>query len=321
MPVHFTSKRSSTQRRYFASLLAGGLLFAAPTVGVAADFGCGVEETCDAMPMFEATCGCGDDSCDSMNCGRSKGLLSGLKMPRMKMPNMSVPRINMKRTVVYKALDSVAGGIEKVLMLDKCNDGCDVICDDGCDAGMLDEWNGSMSPHINGYAEPMHIQSAPMMPPSPPPMIVHPHTGSPNTGMPHVESPHVESHSHPIQMAPMAAPQTQMRMSQPRIAPRSVPTQSRSVPTQQRMPTQPRVPVPQPLPEANRPAVPAPPIPDDKTDSMFDSLSDPFGDDEVRVRRYQPVRPSSYESDAVESTERPLSRSNQTSSRRVRSSR
>lgn len=51
------------------------------------------------------------------------------------------------------------------------------------------------------------------------------------------------------------------------------------------------------LPEMDRPTIPEVDPATDR-DSLFDTLSDPFGDD-ARVRTYRRVRPTSYEQEVL----------------------
>ncbi len=340
MPIHRVSNRLA-----LASLITGGLLLAAPSAVSAGDLGCGadffhgadascgIEDACDRMPMMEPACGF-DAGCDSPTCGcKSKRFsLSRLHLPKF---NMKMPKINMKRTMPYQALDSVAGGIEKVLGLDRCRTGCtDSVCDDGCDAAMMDELFVPMPPQMNHYAEPIRTHAAPSYAP------IRSH------GAPVVNQPYSESIGDPIESTPptdqswqdsgpTVAPRTQMRMGESSIdspTPRagSITAPLTQPPTQSRD-SSPRIaPKPNSINGRDESPIPAPPIPDDSEGSLFDSLSDPFGNDEVRVRRFQPVRPSSYEessgheqSGSYESARgdngsNELSRSTQTSSRRVR---
>lgn len=100
-----------------------------------------------------------------------------------------------KHNPLFRTLDALAGGIEKVLGLDKCKSshgGCDeALCDGGCDASPYYE---AMMPHP---------QSAPIMSeshsyqPVPPPPVVAPHQTSPRQSY--------------------GAPRSPMHMSQPRI--------------------------------------------------------------------------------------------------------
>ncbi len=287
MPV-----RQTPNRHLITSILAGGLFLAAPGSGMfgsavasAAGFGCGCE-------VIDADCGCDSDGCDS-GCKRRSC-------------------IDLKETLIFRALDSFAGGIEKVLHLNKCHSGCDAaVCDDGCDSAMMSEMVVPMPAEMHTYAAPMHTYQEPSIaPPQPAP--------------PMESAPHLENQWH--QTPPVVAPKTQMRMSEPRMSPHSTPMESRATQPRNVQPRMPQsrsaVPTPVPAEAPNRPAVPAPAAPDDEGGSLFDALSNPFSDDEVRVRRYEPVRPSSFQSgDSSSQTRRNVSQSGQTSSRRVLSNR
>ncbi|QDT03455.1 hypothetical protein K227x_18390 [Rubripirellula lacrimiformis] len=318
MSVHFSSKRS-----FIASVVAGGLLMMAPAMVANAGSGCGCEASCGCGVMAEPSCGCGEPACgfDGPTCGFEEPVCGfeeptcgfdggsggcgcgkcggGLNLP--KIPRIHLPKINMKRTLVYKALDGVAGGIEKVFGLDQCHSGCGTpTCDDGCDAAMLGELVVPMPPQMHTYAEPMHMHSDSVYEGS-----VHHNSG--HHGSSNVVQPHANTHGHAVespqwqQTPPVVAPQTKMQMSQPRITPQA---------------SRPQVaPIPKSNAPMNRRAVPAPAIPEDK--SLFDALSDPFSDDEVSVRRIQTVRPSSYEAPAPSVPRRALSSSDETSSRRT----
>lgn len=283
----------------------------------------GLMGACLFTPTAQAgDCGC--QACDA--CQTSPRGLDRLKLIGGKFHD----------SLVYKALDGVAGGIEKVLGLDKCNHG-HASCDDGCDAAMMDELMVPMPP-MESYSTPMPIQSHPShghhhstVPPAP--IRSQPMTSQPmgsGTGIP----PHVQT-------APQnTAPQTRMRMSQPRMSPTP---SSEPMPFQpaERMST-PMPPTPAPIsPEPMSPApispapivapepatrpdgpkLPAPPIPDDESDSLFDALSNPFGDDEVHVHRFQSVKPSNYEPELRPIRKRVISKDQSSSSRRASSRR
>ncbi len=98
-----------------AILSIGGLTLVAATPANAAD--CACESACLECPPNACDCPC---SCDR-------------------------PR---HQNFVYKTLDTVAGGIERLLGLDKLNcDSCEgAICDDGCDAAMLEAFSESTTP-------------------------------------------------------------------------------------------------------------------------------------------------------------------------------
>lgn len=251
---------------------------------------CGIEPGCGLEPAcgFEPNCGCGGPA-----CGSKKGLLGRA--------------FSLKNNPIYRTLDTVAGGIEKVLHLDDrrhCDSGCATMpsdgCDDGCDSAMMHELHMAVPmPPVGSYGEPIHSHSHSSVN-SPPAPIVAPHremTQSPRTlTAPPSPPASIQKYIQPIESKPQT--RTRMRMSEPTMAPRSM-----SAPAMR-----------------SRPAVPAPPIPIEKSDSLFDTLSNPFGDDEVRVRRFEPVRPSHYEVDQERSPS-DLSRVESSSSRRRSSDR
>ncbi|MFK8112911.1 MAG: hypothetical protein AB8B91_11945 [Rubripirellula sp.] len=311
----------SLRNRLFACVAAGGLCLAGTTPTLAAD--CGCEATCQVCPIDPVECQC-DCSCK-------------------KKPNL-----------VYKALDSVAGGIEKLFGLDKCGKSdCDnIVCDDGCDAMMMEELMMPSPPVIHDSApihqHHHHSHSAPM-----PPAVQH--SAPVIQSAPVYTGPAEKVHVKPMgpnqweqPSQPTADPSTsnRMEMTQPRmVQPRAVQarevepraTQPRAVQPRevQRQPmvdpdskldsgnapeaaNAPQVPIPETMPRNN---APAPQVEDaEEGGSLFDTLSNPFGDDEARIKLPRPVRPSNYEQPAFRPiNKRPLSRSYNESNRRVRS--
>lgn len=114
---------------------------------------------------------------------------------------------------VYKALDSVAGGIEKLLRLDKLNcNGCgpEVICDDGCDAAMLNQFSESITPIYSQESLPVapeqHFQSVPSFPEGSPGMQMR--MGQPRMTEPYIPEPYVPAPDQPA-FQPGAPPQIQ----------------------------------------------------------------------------------------------------------------
>lgn len=211
-----------------------------------------------------------------------------------------------KPNCLTKALDALASGVDKLLHKDRC--GCDEsVCDDGCDAAMIQD-----------------LMSVPAS-------QGHHHHHSNQVTMPPVYSGPTKD----VQITPMGPsqwkgagqpsldqPQTKLRMSEPHLddsigsgqhlgrsaepIPGEVPPPVRIAP----LGDLPEQPVPEPQPEAER-------------GSIFDSLSDPFRDDQTsRTRIYRPVRPSSYDDVELRPiSKRPLSRSYSESSRRVSNAR
>ena len=205
-----------------------------------------------------------------------------------------------KRSCVYKALDAFAGGIEQVLDLCTCcRSRNEKLCDDGCDAAMIDEL---IVPEAI-YYQPLQIHSEPAPVYSAP--IPDHQLGSPApsqwNGSGHMVDPRT----------------SEMRMTQPRIQDQRFGGESGAEPAERQLPPPSRIPVPEPLPYPQ-------PVPDSDTDSkresLFDSLSDPFRDDEAQTRRYRSVRPSSYDELELRPIRKmPLSRDYTTSSRRAES--
>jgi hypothetical protein len=171
---------------------------------------------------------------------------------------------------ISKAMKSFADGMGDWFSFGKSG-GCDEVgCDDACDAAMMEELMTPLPPHHGGNP---HVSPYDYGHPHP-----HPHSGHmlepPVAPMPSVE---------PMQTMPMQPmqppiesiqPMEPMRPMQPEdVLPRGEPSA-------------------RPLPEPQRPA-PAADTPEEG--SLFDSLSDPFQDDEARRSSRRTVRPSSYE--------------------------
>jgi hypothetical protein len=290
----------SLRNRLVSCMVAGGFCLASASNTMAGD--CGCEPTCAICPTAEI-CEC-DCSCK-------------------KKPNL-----------VYKALDSVAGGIEKLFGLDKCGtNACDMMevpCDDGCDTIMMHEMPSSEviydEPH-HGHSHHGHAHSVPLPPmdiPSPPI----------RQSAPVYTGPMEEMRIKPTGPSQWHQPSSELRMSEPRmvqphsVAPRSTQprsTQRHAVEAGQHLGETPladpevgeiQQPLLTPEPEP-RSDSPAPEV--NKEESLFDTLSNPFGDD-ARARLPRPVRPSNYEEIELKPiSKRPLSRSYSESNRRVRS--
>ncbi len=116
---------------------------------------------------------------------------------------------------VYKALDTVAGGIEKLLRLDKLNCGpCGpgVTCDDGCDAAMLGEFSGLATPIDSQESLPVvpeeHFQSVPSYQEHAPGMQMR--MGQPRMSEPDTPEPYI-----PAPDAPVFQPATPPQIHQP----------------------------------------------------------------------------------------------------------
>lgn len=140
--------------------LAGGALAAsllAAPLAQACDCGC-ESAACDAMAVESCDCGC-------ESSGNRK-------------------RWRASETPVFKALDALAGGIEKALRLDK-DSSCDggSVCDDACDASMIHELSQPLPPPVTQYhvpRSPVPVPPALDVPPSPAP--VYPDAISPPSG-------------------------------------------------------------------------------------------------------------------------------------------
>ncbi|TWU37721.1 hypothetical protein Q31b_45100 [Novipirellula aureliae] len=229
----------------FAATLSAGLSFSCTPV-LASDCGC---NTCGmGEVVMSDPCGC--HSCDGGG-------------------------VTKNHNPIFRTLDALAGGIEKVLGLDKCKSS-HVGCDSGCDA----------SPY---YESMMAIPNpVPMMSNSqsfdshssqsvPPPPVVTPHQTSPRPSYEsrpsYPSSPsNVPMQSAPMQSAPMqSAPRTPMHMSEPRI----------------------QTPVPNQRQENG----------DSGGGSLFDSLSDPFSD-EARRPQTQTIRPTAFNASKQTSSRR-----------------
>jgi len=160
---------------------------------------------------------------------------------------------------VYKALDKVAGGIEKLLGLDKLNcDSCcgnsccdKAACDDCCDSGKL------KSLRIHGTAiDHTPIENAPVdRPPAPPAPIV----------------PYLDSDQPDVQAVPMPIPEDQRQedqwLGQPQTPSSGAPVES---------------------PSAIEPEVIEPPV------RQPEPLTNPFRDD-VKVNRKPLIRAAKHE--------------------------
>ena len=200
---------------------------------------------------------------------------------------------------IYKTLDAVAGGIEKVFGLDKRHQrDCDArSCDDGCDAAMMQDL--SMPVSRNGVMHAPHRLHSPGI-------LRSPHSLQPPTfqtpgSLPAPEQ--RESYQRPAQRNPSssAQPKTQvspsapkLHMTKPRISDSPQNDYRReAVPSTPRGHAVPEQPIPQQL-------IPTP-EPDAAEDSIFDSLSNPFDDDTVYVAplprqiKQHPVRAANYQ--------------------------
>jgi hypothetical protein len=206
---------------------------------------------------------------------------------------------------LYRTLDAIAGGIEKVIDVaagaGKQSSGCDdAVCDDGCDPMMLNELGSSMG--TPEASTPYHAPHPPMMPVNP---------------APHYETLPLESmptESVPADRMPMTP--TPMNSSQ---APRAVPPVKAAKPSQPTQPAQPAIPAeddwldsfsPEPpatAPQTRRGLPTPPPAAANKQPiavpkrtqlrspaETFDSLPDPFKDDQSNARKRSPNRQVGY---------------------------
>ena len=293
----------SLKKSLSAGLLAVGICVLTSGNTLAGD--CGCEPSCGACPTSS-----------SSSCDCSGGCSS---------PGADISRA-VKKSCVYKALDLFAGGVEKLLGLDKCGNDCDELtCDDGCDAAMIDELMvpPAIEQHHHFHAAPAAPSHVHMPSVQPAPIHIQP--------LPQVQiAPQKPSEWQQPRMAPR---ETEMRMSEPRMVEPRIPApihpKEQSMREPEPKPLQDsRIPVPVPVPKMEERAAPQEEA--DDGGSLFDTLTNPFSDDEARVHVPQPIRPSSYESSRTYQpsksdynmrpiSKRPLSRSYSESTRRVRS--
>ncbi|WP_442507341.1 hypothetical protein SH528x_006255 [Novipirellula sp. SH528] len=283
-----SSRRSRTLKSVIRFALAGTLAATLAT---------------PAIPALASDCGCETAACD---CG-------GIALPLTGdcgcegVANACPP----KHGPIYRSLDAFAGGIEKLLGLDKCRTGgCDTVsCDSAMgDMMMYDEHEVNIVPYsteVPHYEDSVEIYGESvnrMAPRMPAPRMPEPRMMAPRMPM-QMSEPIIRS-------SPSSHQPMDVRAGSLPMAPRSrggdsigsgVAPQSRAVP--RAIPT-PRPETPRRAPQNNR-AVPAPPK--EEGGSLFDSLSDPFSADEVRVKRFTPVRQTQYEVPKVNRTALPRS--------------
>lgn len=182
-----------------------------------------------------------------------------------------------KLNCIDKAMNKLKGGMMSVKNLFHFRHGksaCDG-CDDACDAAMVEEL--MMAPtHHHPHATHHHPHAT----------HVHPHAAP--THEAHPAKPHVHMDKTP------------MRDHAPAPMNSKLPEPVGS----EEMNAVPPPPVRMPAPEAEAP----------EEGSLFDTLSDPFKDDDARVQSLRSVRPSNYVRPLRPA---PLSRQSQSSSRRV----
>ena len=222
---------------------------------------CGCEPACGFEPAcgVDAPCECQMDGCDMGGCDMS-GCDGGCKPKRF--------------NPVYRSLDAVAGGIEKLFGLNKRRKSGG---DCGCCGG--------------------DVMMEPMMIPTPMPSSApcqscqsgHGHAHHGNVPAP-VVMPSARPHSAPMHQGV----QSQPRMSAPRLVPSPTHSSGQNLGSPRTAPrTAPRM-----APRTAAPlADPSPPVPTPVPDTVPELFSDPFGDDEVHVRRFQPIKPSSYQTE------------------------
>lgn len=226
---------------------------------------CGFEEP--ACGFEEPACGfeepaCGSESiachCGEPTCGFDEPAC-GLEEPGCGVePGCDGACGSRKGNLVYRSLDAVAGGIEKLFGLDQCrdNDACGCGCHSSCHATSYDP---SLPPTSYTPApHPSHHH------PVPPPVVM---PQSKHAGPMH-------QHSHKPTM-------TQPTMTRPRL----VPTPARPLVTPLSDPTLRSAPSASPA----TPAVPAP-----MSDRNTSDTPNPFLDDEVHVRRVPLIQTSAY---------------------------
>lgn len=274
--------KRSLRNRLFACVAAGGLCLTGADHVQAVE--CGCEVTCEVCPSTTTSCSCG----------------------------CSVKKTN----VAYRALDAVAGGIEKLLGLDKCgSNSCDTrSCDDACDAMMMEELMLPSPPPTSLHSHSRHI-------PTPPAPVPH-STRHPSPRM--QSAPIYSSPTESVQVTPRRhdtkqSTETKMRMSQPRmVEPRALKDPGHRFGEAHPNSQEGMVPIPEPQPGLQN--FDSELEGEKAGGSLFDALSNPFSDDEARVSIPRPIRPTNYEQTSLRPiSKRPLSRSYMESSRRVRS--
>jgi len=204
-----------------------------------------------------------------------------------------------KLNCLSKAFNALMDGIDNLLCSE--SDCCDdMLCDDACDAAMIHELTSPIAspPCRHHSGSPLH----------------QPYTGP----------------TRDLQITPTGPSQWQGAGAAPAIemsAPKIEPLEDKGQHLGSDVIVEPpraNVPPPVRLPRAGERPLNDPR--QDSRDSIFDTLSNPFSDDEARVHTYNPVRPSNYEEQAESGqravqpiSKKPLSRSYSKSSRRVKS--
>ena len=216
---------------------------------------------------------------------------------------------------IYKTLDAVAGGIEKVFGLDKRHHrGCDAgSCDNGCDAAAMHEL---MTPRPHGSTHGSH----PMHGSHPtrgwgglhaPPATQAPEILQVPDSMPMLKPQDSDQRPPQRDSSSMAQPKTQVSPSVPKLH-MTEPRISDSPAGEDRREAMPIPPRRQAVPERSAPPQSIPtPKPDSADDSIFDSLSNPFDDDTVYVAplpphiEQHPVRAVTYQESSKRSGNEP----------------
>ena len=234
-------ERETRRSRIRFTAMRGLMLASAATLGTIAGTGIGLTNEV----VTAAECDCWEESCET--CG--------------------TPDSAMKNCLIYKSLDALAGGIEKVLGLDKSSRCDEFGCDDACDAASMHELMLPMAPMQIESAAPTHVHPPARTHVSPAPMY--------GDSTPYIPTPHY-------------VPERQYAPSVPSPVPNEVEIPSAMPPagseTIEVMPPTHEA-IPQPTPESQP----------NKDGSLFDALDDPFRDDEARTYRpYRNVRPSGY---------------------------
>lgn len=230
--------------------------------------------------LHACDCGCETGACDSLSCdsgscdcetGASRSVRLGF---------------DMRKTPVYKTLDLLAGGIERVLHLDEDSDiGCDEggeSCDDACDAAMIMELS---APLPSPAPQPIHRHVQPTSPaipaPAPADRIIAPNSIQPS--MPRVPAPIMPA---PIDSEPLQF--SQPRTSASGLVPAPIESAAPNAPRTELAPAELPDPRQAPAGDSSEPRLPAPildrernalPNGGDIIEPGLDESTDPFLDD------------------------------------------
>lgn len=266
MSLTAPEQRTARLRRKRANLVARTLLLGsvfAGTTTFSVDAAAG-ELACGTM---RAGCGCG-------HCGKSS---------------------SSSNNPIYQSLDTLAGGIERVLGLDRCRSSeCDSLaCDSSCDDGhwMIPLESAPPSKPLTRAdqdAAPRPPRVVPPRLPAVPPLSPLPQ--EPKRSQPRIVTPKAESTTPRIEPSPPTLRDTEPlppAMTPPRIVP------AESLPTEPEMSLDPlEAPAESELSPRvdpqDRPSPDKPEVPPKKEGSIFDALEDlddPFEEDARRLRR------------------------------------